>query len=286
MPVPICLIHNVGGLIPYNGARTRATTAYIRILDGSGTEVLGSTEATVSAITTTLAGAVSKGSQSMEVVSNVGMESGSVFYVQDDPEQFKVRVVEGTTVLLRRPAMTPHRAGATVEGTTITYTANATTASKLWWDGHAEINIDGSVFDKIAVCCAKAPMSSVLPTDDDLRAVIPLFGRGVPTEVDIEQLLELGHDRVMSRLSALAPDQRPQTFYGSAGFRHASALASAMIYYMSQRGEENKDLYERFRLDFEREVDQMVLTMPRDANQDGKIAEDERISGATIRLIA
>jgi hypothetical protein len=59
-----------------------------------------------------------------------------------------------------------------------------------------------------------------------------------------------------------------------------------MIYYMSQRGEENKDLYERFRLDFEREVDQMVLTMPRDANQDGKIAEDERISGATIRLIA
>jgi|FLOH01.1.fsa_nt_gi hypothetical protein len=286
MPVPDCIIYGVGGTLTYNGATTQPTSARVRILDGGGAEILPSTAATVSTISGVLTASISRDEWSGSVNSNTGMVAGSLFYIQDDPEQFRVRKVAGTTVSFRRPAMKDHVSGAAFEGTTISYSVNASIAGTKFWDGHAEWNIDGSVYDMTAVCCATAPMKAVLPTDDDLRAVLPMLQRGLPAEVDLEQLRELGHDRVMSRLSALAPDQRPQTFYGSSSFRHASALAAAMIYYMPQRGEENRELYERFRVDFEREVDQMVLTSPRDANQNGQIEADERISPTSIRIIS
>ena len=285
MPLPTGLVYQVGGTITYNGATTKPTTARVRILDGKGSEVLASTAATVSSIDAVLEAAMSRGDWSTTVNSNTGISQGDTLYIQDDPEQLLVRKVAGTTVSFRRPAMKDHINQASVEGVTISYPVNAATANKLWWDGWAEWNIDGSVYDKTAVSCTKYPMRAVLPTDQELMDVIPMLQKGAPSEVDMERLRSKGADRVMSMLASIAPDQRAYTFVGSDSFKHAAALFAAMLYYMPQRGEENRELYERFKAEAEMEVNRMVVSTPRDADQDGTIEADEQVSPATIRLI-
>jgi len=286
MPLPTCLQFNVGGTIRYDAALTRPTAARVRILNGSGAEVLPSTAATRSTIDAQLAAAVTAGDWTITSNTNVGFDAGETFYIQDDPEQFLVRSASGNTVNLRRPAMKSHINGATVEGTSITYAVNSTTAGTLWWDGHAEWNIDGSVFDKTGVCCTKYPMWSVYPPDQELLDVIPLLARGKPDEVDLPRLRRLGTDRAMSHIASLAPDLRAETFAGSDSFRHASCLFAGQIYFMSQRGEENRELYDRYKREAEEEINRMVLVSPRDANLDGSVDEDERISPTSIRINA
>ena len=286
MPLPTCLQYGVGGTITYRAATTRATAARVRILSGSGTEILPSTAATVSTIDAELSAAVSRGDWSVSVNSNVGFSQGETFHITDDQEELLIKSVAGTTISLRRPAMKSHVSGADTEGTTITYAVNSSTAGTLFWDGHAEWNIDGSVFDKTAVCCTKYPMWAVYPTDQDLLDVVPLLQREAPDEVDMERLRRLGADRTMAFIASIAPDLRAETFAGSDSFKHASCLFAAMIYFMSQRGDENRELYERYKKEAEEEVNRMVLVSPRDADGDGTVEEDERISGYSIRINA
>ncbi len=229
MPLPTCLQFNVGGTIRYDAAITRPTAARVRIINGSGTEVLGSTEAVVSTIDAELAAAVTAGDWSVTVNSNTGFSAGETFYIQDDPEQLLVKAVAGNTISLRRPTMKAHINAADTEGTSITYAVNSTTAGTLFWDGHAEWNLDGSVYDKTGVCVTKYPMWSVFPPDQQLLDVIPLLARGKPDEVDLPRLRRLGTDRAMSHIAALAPDLRAETFAGSDSFRHASCLFAGMI---------------------------------------------------------
>jgi len=285
MPLPDCLVYQVGGTLTYNGSPTKPATARVRILDGSGSEKLASTAANISSIDAILVAAVTAGDWSASVNSNVGISQGDTLYIQDDPEELLVRKVAGTTVSFRRPAMKDHVNAAPVEGVTLSYAVNSATANSLWWDGHAEWNLDGSVYDKTAVHCTKYPMRAVYPTDQEVLDVIPTLARGKPEQIDMERLRRKAADRVMSLITSLAPDQRAHTFAGSDSFRHAAALMAAMLYYMPQRGEENRELYDRFREEAETEVKRMVLAVPRDADQDGDVEADERISPMTIRLV-
>jgi len=286
MPLPTCLQYNVGGTITYKAATTRPTAARVRILTGSGSEVLASTAATVSAIDATLTAAVTRGDWSVSMNSNTGFTQGETFHITDDDEELLIKSVAGLTVRLRRPAMKDHVSGASAQGVTLSYEVNATTAGTLFWDGHAEWNIDSSVYDKTAVCCTKYPMRAVYPTDQDLLDVMPLLEREMPEEVDLERLKRIGADRTMAHIAQLAPDLRAETFAGSAGFRHASCLFAAMIFAMSQRGDENRELYERFKKEAVEEVNRMITVQPRDANQNGVVEEDERISTYVMKINA
>ena len=286
MPLPTCLQFNVGGTITYRSATSKPTAARVRILTGSGSEVLASTAATVSAIDAVLTDSVSRGDWAVSMNSNTAFTQGETFHITDDDEELLVKSVAGLTVNLRRPAMKDHVSGAAAQGVTISYEVNSTTAATLWWDGHAEWNIDGSVYDKTAVCCTKYPMRAVYPTDQDMLDVMPVLEREMPEEVDLERLKRIGSDRTMAHIAQLAPDLRAETFAGSAGFRHASCLFAAMIYTMSQRGDENRELYERFKKEAVEEVNRMITTQPRDANQNGVVEEDERVSPTSIRINA
>jgi hypothetical protein len=57
------------------------------------------------------------------------------------------------------------------------------------------------------------------------------------------------------------------------------------IFYRRQPGDEANQLYERYRDALNEELEGVMQTTPRDADQDRVIEEDERISGTTIGLI-
>jgi hypothetical protein len=271
----------VGGTLSID-VQTRPSSVTVKIYTGRGDVVLNATAANISNIATTLNGAVSRGGYSLTVASNNGMLVGKTFHLQDDPEEVLIRKVSGTTIYVRRPFLYDHANSAVIESGRIEYAVNSNIASSFWWDGRAEWNIDGELF--YSACeCTQYPMQR-LATSQDLFDIEPKIYHMIDDEADIERLLDLGMDQVLSRLAAIAPDIRARVYPGTTEFRHATALAALYIWYMRQPGDVAKDLFERYRAELDAEVNRVCVTTPRDANQDGIISQNERISGRSGAL--
>lgn len=252
----------------------------VSITDGDDSEQLAHTAATVSSIDACLVSAANAGNSLIVVNSNTGMSCGSVAWLRGDPEEILVREVAGTTVHLRRPLVCDHISGEAVQGGRCCYAVNAEAANTLWWDGRAEWNVlwsnGTSVHKYTAVECTRYP-NARMASVQDVYDCDPMFRPG--REVDVERLLDNAHEMVLSEIAARAPDQRARVFTGSMEFRRVTAAAAMYLHHLPRSG----DGRETWWTEFERRLESVVTTTPRDADQDGEVEASERMSTRVVR---
>lgn len=283
MSLPQHLLFQVGGSVSID-LENVPTSAAVRIIQGDGTQLVGTLAATLTTINTVINSAATRGARSLNVVAVTGMANGVKMRLQDDPEEVRIRAVAGNLVHLRAPLMYDHANGASVQGTRAVRAINATQASSLFFDGHCEWNIDGSVSDYTAVECTRYPMRRHATVDDVLSVESAWFELKDPA-LDIEAWLDLAHMRVLRDIGAASNEMRTRVFPASDSFRHATALAALVLFYMRQPGAEQQELYRTFKAELRDELGKLVGQLPRDANQDGVASANERQSMGSVRLI-
>lgn len=258
------------------------TTVNVSVTTGEGQTLAEGIAATVSTVDTTLTNAAAKGAKAINVASNTGIAQGGTIHVKDDPEELLVRKVDGAEVSLRRPLTVGHVTGAEVEGARVTASINAQVSNTLFWDGRCEWLVDGVKYFT-GVECTKYPLQN-LATEQDILDIEPSWYHLKDDEVDTARLLDLGLSHVLKRIAVKAPDLRTRVFPASMAFRHVTALAALRQFFMRQRGEEARDLFERYTGELEAEIDRICGVTARDADQDGVVEPDERVSMRNIRL--
>lgn len=258
------------------------TTATVAIEDGNGSEILSTTNATISTINTTLAANIDRGDMSFTVASNTGFEVGKTCWLQDDPEAVLIKKIEGTKIYTRRPIIYDHTAGAEVEGGRVTLDVNAATATDLFWDGRVIWNIDGTK-NYTSIECTKYPLER-LATSNDLADLEPKIYDVLDSESDVERLLDIGHQHVLKQIAVKAPDLRARVFVGSMAFKTATAYAALMIHYGRRGNDSAREQASYYEKMLNKEIDAVTITTPRDADQDEDIEESERMSMRTVKL--
>jgi prepilin-type processing-associated H-X9-DG protein len=179
------------------------SSATVLIRDGNGTAKTTHVAAMVTTINTTITGALSAHATALNVASNTGLQVGSVAWLRDDPEEVVVARVATLAIALRRPVLYSHISGAQLQGSRVTFSVNAQVANALWWDGHAEWNLGGTL-DYTAVNCTRYPMTR-RASSQDLFDLEPKLSDVLDGEQDVERLLDLAHDHVMGEIGKVSP---------------------------------------------------------------------------------
>ena len=281
MSLPQHLTYLEGGTVSIDVLDLPAV-ANVSIVSGDGTTHGSGIAATVSTIDTTAANAITRGQRAINVVSATGMSVGQTMHIQDDPEEVLIRKVDGLEISLRRPVTLDHVTGATIEGSCITAAINSAVAGDLWWDGRCEWIIDG-VKQFTAVECTKYPLDR-LATVQDILDIEYSFYHLKDEELDVERLLDSALGDVLARIAVKSPDLRTRVFPASSEFRRVTALGALRMFYMRQRGEDARELFERYSGELIAEIDRICGTVPRDADQDGVIEPGDRVSFRSVRL--
>jgi hypothetical protein len=279
MSLPQYLLYQKGGTIHID-VPTLPTAATVRIVDGGDTQKMTHVAATISTINTALAAAASACNTQITVASNTGFSVGKTFWLQDDPEEALVRAVDGGTVRLRRPLFYDHVNGATVEGGRVTCSVNAEYANALFWDGRAEWNIDGTTYYS-SVECVRYPLQR-LASAQDLFDCEPKIADLVDSETDVERWLDNAHEMVLGEIAKRAPEQRARVFTGTTEFKSVTAAAAMYLYMLRRAGADEREVWW---VEFERRLASVICVVPRDANQDGVIKADERMSARSVVLV-
>ena len=280
MSIPQHIIFGAGGTVSID-TLTRPTTAKVKIEDASGGEIVGLTNATISTISTTLSSAAAEGAWTIAVASATGISSGQEFWVRTPNEVCRCKSITSTTVTLWRRLAQAHASGSTVQGTRITYSVSAAAADSLFFDGRCIWTLDNAVAHYTSVECTRYPLAR-LATTEDLYREDPLFMHVLEDEADSDQLLDAGHEHVLSRIGA---KMRARVFVGSSEFKRAAALAALTTYYRAQPSESGRELYTRYGTELEAEIARLCAVVPRDENQDGEIEASEQRGYRSVRLM-
>ena len=282
MSLPQHIQFGKGGNISIDVA-SAATAATVTLRAGDGTVKFSDQAATPSTISTTITGAIVAGATSLNVASNTGIAAGSVINLEDDPEEILVSKISTLAVTLRRPTLHAHINAAVVAGSRVTFAVNSAIANTMFWDGHAEWNIDGTI-DFTAVEVTRYPMLRKA-TAQDMFDLEPKLYDILDGEQDFERLLDVAHELVLGELSKMSPDSRARVIPASAAFRSATCLAALYIHYRRRAGDDARELADRYSEYMKRELDSITSSNPRDADQDLTVHSDEKISARTVRLV-
>ncbi len=285
MPLPQHLRYQQGGNIAIDTTQL-PTGASVKIVSSSGAALMTDQTATISTINVALASAPSAGDTAFSVDANTGLSVGQKCWIQDVPEEILVKKVAGTNITTWRPLLYDHINTARVEGGRVTFAVDSDShavANTLFWDGHAEWNIDSQSYFT-AIECTRYPMQRIA-TSNDLADIEPKIYDILDDEVSVNRLLDLGHDKVLMLLAKASPDTRVRVFVGSTGFKTATCFAALWYHYMSGRSEDSQEIADRYEKALASELEGIVQVIPRDTDQDKTVEADERISTRTVRLV-
>ena len=264
--------------------RAQAANALVTLMKRGGTALFSNETGTVSTVNTTTNSAVSKDGYQINIGSAAGVTTPGEYWLTDDPEAVLVESRVGTVLALRRPLTKAHVSGATFQGTTISIAVNAEITSTLFWDGRASFNIDGGQALMLAsVECTAYPSyrtASVQNLFDEQPKLAYLKGR----EMDLERLLDLGQEDVLKKLSLVAQDHRARTLTGSPELAQATTYAALVRFYRRKSSDESTQLMMAYAAALETEIAAIAVLVPRDADQDGVVEADERISPKSFRM--
>lgn len=290
MSLPQHITRGVGGTV-YLDRTTRpdldeGDSILVDVLTDTGAVLVSGGTATISDVATALAEAAARGDSSVEVDDIDGVASGSVLWLQDDPEPVLVqRVVaaesgDGGTVHLRRPLLKAHNDDAVCEGARCSLTITAEQAATRFWDGRCKWTFPDGAVEYTELECTEYPFTRHA-TLQDLWDANPALSEVLLPTVDTERLLDAGRDEVLQRIGAKG---RARCFTGSSGFRRANAIAAWMLHYEHVPSDEGTLLFDRYTKLLEQELQRVIETTPRDENQDGVISDRDKLSYRSIRL--
>lgn len=282
MSLPQHIRFGSGGTISVD-LRDRPAAASVSVYKGSGAAVVSSRTCNVSAVNTVLVNAASRGDLAINVASNVGLAVGVRCWLQDDPEEILIRKVAAGVITLRRPMLLDHVNNASVEGTRVSCDLNASDANALFWDGHADWNIDGTVAVQTACECTKYMMERSITVQDILDEE-PMFYHLVDPKMDVERTLALAHQDVLARIAAKSPEARGRVFPGSSEFTQAAVFAFMERFYRRRPGEDQRQLRTSYETKLTDEIERICGIVPRDADQDGVVEASERLTWGTVRV--
>ena len=283
MALPQHLTPNQGGTI-FVDRTTRADNALVTVYAGDGTKKVNPVAATISTIDTTTNTATARGGYQINIGAATGVSAGVKCWLQDDPEEVLVESIAGTVVALRRPLTKDHAAGATVEGTRMSYTVPGANVPVPFFDGRAEWNVEGTSTIFSAVECTRYPIVRSATVQDLFDEDATLY-HSSPREEDWERALDKGLEEVLKRLGKASPHARARIYPASREMVDATVYATIMIYYRQNPSEEAGILYERYRSTLNAEIESIAAINPVDEDQDGVVEESDRHSTRTVRLV-
>lgn len=283
MALPQHITYQKGGRISVD-LMDLPLAATVSVVAGNGTTKIPHSNATLSGVNTVLSQSLNVGNYVMNVGDNASISYGVPLVIGPVTESVDVRDVSGDLVHLRNPVVKDHQAGSSVVGARVTYDVSALEADDIFFDGRAEWNLAWSNGDTstvfTAVECGKYP-NHRLATIQDILDCEPNFALIVEREADPERLLDGAHMTVLEEIAKASPDGRARTFTGSMAFRRATAAAALFHYYQPRSSEEKMETWWN---EFQRRLIALVAVVPRDADQDGVVAADEKFSMGSVRL--
>jgi hypothetical protein len=267
--------------VPVRPAATQTVACYT----GDGASVFTAQTATLESINTTISAAAAAGARSITVTSANNITTGCVVTLSNR-EDVLVKSVSSTTVTLRSPLVESHAINATCRSHRVHYTVTAAQAATLFWDGRLEWVIDSANTTKAvynqACCCSKYPFQTTMATYVDLADEEPQIAAVLDDEIDVSRLLMKGAEDVRKRLDAITQG-RSATYVAPVNFTDAVVFAALMRHYRSQRDDV---MFERYREAVRGEIDLLLAgAVYRDADQDGKIEENEQRAARSVQLV-
>ena len=134
----------------------------------------------------------------------------------------------------------------------------------------------------LSIECTKYPLNRELAaTETDAFDEHSRFDQLLSAEDDSDALLDKAHAHVLERIGGKA---RVRVYTGSDTFREATVLALYKRLYRRRKGEDARELYERYSEALKEAIDHLQGYAPRDTDQDGVIEARERISMKTGRI--
>lgn len=286
MSLPQHILYNVGGTVSIWAPVRPVATQTVSCYTGGGGEVFAAQDATIEAIDTTLSSAATVGSRSLAVASATGIAAGSTLLLSSF-EQVVVKSISGTDVTLRRPLLDSHASGAAAQSCKLSYAVTAEQAATLFWDGRLEWLVDEgeaaeTVYHQAAICTKHRFYRAA--DEADWLDEEPLLYDVLDPNADPDRQLDRALNDVVSRLSALT-EGRAWSYVGPDSFKRATVYAAQMNLYRKQAGDDAEQLYERYRAEFQSELERVVAgTAWRDADQDGAVDASEQRSARSMRL--
>jgi hypothetical protein len=277
MALPQHITLDEGGTVSIN-LIAQPTTITVEVEMGDGTDV-SSGSGVASTIDTTLTAAVGKGATVLPLTSVTGVSNGATLWIQDVPENVRVKSVNALAVSIFGKVINDHANASPVQGCTCSYAISASEASSVWWDGRVKWTIDGIVHFT-AVECTKYPLTRHAGLSD-LRAENPKIHDMLDAEEDVEETLDLAHESVLSKIGARA---RARVFPGSTEFTRAVVLTWWEAFWRRLEGDSAQNMLNRYERESAEEIARVAATAPRDENQDGVVSAEERFSMATVPI--
>ena len=283
MSLPQHVVYNQGGTISCDVLTRPTTGATVTVIDGNGTTKASAQTATLSTVNSTISSAAAKGALSVVVVSATGIASNVEFWLASPPEKVRCKSISSLTVTLWQPLLYAHASGVKAEGTQLTYAVTAAQANAIWWDGRAQWVIDSAAAVSLftSVECTKYPLARNA-TVQDLYAEHPKLFQIMDVETDLERLLDLAHEDVLTRIGAKA---RCRVFAGSTQYNRAVVYLAISNIYRRQASDDGTRLFERYRAEAEAEIERIVAIVPRDSDQDAAIEASDQMSYRNLKLV-
>lgn len=280
MPLPEHICYQLGGVVtlepPY-----RPINALVTVYCGDGSAIVNNATGTVAAFNTTISAAVNARTKTLSVANAGGLSEGDRFQVSSPVEWCKAKTISGNTITLWHPLREAHANNVAACSTKVRATVNAAAASTLWWDGRVRWEIDSNAVFWSGVECSKYPLKRVA-NEQTVLSLHPQFAAVLEAEADPDSALDAAHDHV---LLALGCAGRARVYPGSTEFVNATALALARNHYRHQASDQAKTLFERYSAELDREIERLMSSLVPDSDQDGAVAEDEKRSFNSFRLV-
>lgn len=245
------------------------------MISGDGNVLVAATAATLTSVNTTLGAALSIGDTAITVAAGTNIAAGDTLLIGALVEPVIVRSITGTAVVSRRPLVNDHANGAAVVSSKLTHAFTAANCATKFWDGRLRWVIDtNTVVYQDAICTEYAFWRAA--SIDSLWDEDSKLGDVVDDEMDLDRLLDDALGDVVRKVNS-ATNGRAWTYTGPNQFEDATVFAAMIRIYRSRPGDVNGQMLDRYKGFLATELDLIVGTAPRDADQDAVIEEHEQV---------
>lgn len=291
MALPQAFLRDVGGTI-YLDAPVRSTAGVpaptVVVRNSGNAAIVAATAATLDAASTTMTPAVAIGDRVLTVASTANFVAGRRYRLgpanpataSEGVEWVTVReVASGTVLNLRGPTLYAHAAAAPLVSTRLSYVVTAAQASALFWDGHAEWDLDATSHPEnvwTGVECVLRLLHNLCTVADVARRD-PILFRRLKAEQDPEALVQVAFEDVME---ALGGSFRARTLIGSDALVVPTTYRT-LLEIAQQQG--NEAAMTRYAELLAGALTTLRSTRPADLDQDG-VVEPHEAAYETIRV--
>lgn len=279
MALPQAIIRDVGGTISLLAPVRAGAAPTVVVRDRSNTALVAATAATLENVNTTLSANPAEGDRQVTVTSAANVVVGRTYRLGPaDPsaatapyEFVRVAGIAATVLTLRDELKYDHVNATVFASTLLTYAVTGAQASTLFWDGHAEWDLDTTVHPANIwtglECTLRGHVN--LATLADVAKRDALLAARLSATHDPQALLDNAFEDVLERVGSKF---RARTVVGSDAW--VKPTVYRVLVELAQQYGADKAL-ERWQSALDEAINTMLATHPADIDQDGAVEDHE-----------